>query len=457
MATKRPPSSDFDDPPIDPKRFCPEGSVQSRGTKTSLPLPPASSTSIIPSVSPPVPVTESSSVSLPLSSGSLSIPVNVVQGTIAAPSLSSSLWHVPTLDPKIVTLRQESECVLPCTSDSSTSTTLASSSSPHLSSPTQSQYSAVPLSSVSVFPATNIANRQPICLVDANPSIIKDQNSFENTGIMKGKMMNLSSFKLKHDNLLKEVFFMKSSGGNLIEYLLWRKKTNMLYDDFLTHESLDFTVQPQGILELQQVHTSSAGDALKSSENTATLNVTTTSIENVSSLFEKQPSKSPLALESHIIKPPSFDVSSDPPSATTVQIPLSTVSPGFYASPPKRATPMSLSRSISFPSSSPRPATRAQASFSSVYENSHEDIVMRARQEAEVIKSVSELRKEGMWSVGRLPKVQEPVRIKTHWDYLLEEMQWLATDFGNEKRWKMNAARKVCLCVCVCVFVCVCV
>ena len=80
---------------------------------------------------------------------------------------------------------------------------------------------------MSVFPATNIANRQPICLFDAKPSITKDQNSFENTGIVKGKMINLSSFKLNLVNLLKEVFFMKSSGGNLTQYLLRRKKTNM--------------------------------------------------------------------------------------------------------------------------------------------------------------------------------------------------------------------------------------
>ena len=68
---------------------------------------------------------------------------------------------------------------------------------------------------------------------------------------------------------------------------------------------------------------------------------------------------------------------------------------------------------------------------------------MRARHEAEVMRAISELRKEGLWSGSRLPKVQEPQRRKTHWDYLLEEMQWLATDFANERRWKMNAAKKV--------------
>jgi len=57
---------------------------------------------------------------------------------------------------------------------------------------------------------------------------------------------------------------------------------------------------------------------------------------------------------------------------------------------------------------------------------------------------VAELRKEGLWSSRRLPKVQEPPRNKGHWDYLLEEMQWLAADFQQERKWKKAAARKVC-------------
>jgi E1A-binding protein p400 len=56
---------------------------------------------------------------------------------------------------------------------------------------------------------------------------------------------------------------------------------------------------------------------------------------------------------------------------------------------------------------------------------------------------VAELRKDGMWSSRRLPKVQEPARCKGHWDYLLEEMQWLAADFQQERKWKKVAARKV--------------
>ncbi|RLU19108.1 hypothetical protein DMN91_009466 [Ooceraea biroi] len=37
---------------------------------------------------------------------------------------------------------------------------------------------------------------------------------------------------------------------------------------------------------------------------------------------------------------------------------------------------------------------------------------------------------------------QEPTRTKAHWDYLLEEMVWLAADFAQERKWKKAAAKK---------------
>lgn len=55
---------------------------------------------------------------------------------------------------------------------------------------------------------------------------------------------------------------------------------------------------------------------------------------------------------------------------------------------------------------------------------------------------VAELRREGLWSSKRLPKVQEPNREKAHWDYLLEEMTWISADFAEERKWKKSAAKK---------------
>lgn len=79
------------------------------------------------------------------------------------------------------------------------------------------------------------------------------------------------------------------------------------------------------------------------------------------------------------------------------------------------------------------------------FNNSKEDIMLEAKREADILKRVSELRKEGLWSAKRLPKVQEPSRNKSHWDYVLEEMAWLATDFAQERRWKKGVAKKVCI------------
>ncbi|XP_033327854.2 domino helicase isoform X2 [Megalopta genalis] len=74
--------------------------------------------------------------------------------------------------------------------------------------------------------------------------------------------------------------------------------------------------------------------------------------------------------------------------------------------------------------------------------NNQEQIVEKAKQEAYVMQRIAELQREGLWSERRLPKVQEPPRTKAHWDYLLEEMVWLAADFAQERKWKKAAAKK---------------
>ena len=40
----------------------------------------------------------------------------------------------------------------------------------------------------------------------------------------------------------------------------------------------------------------------------------------------------------------------------------------------------------------------------------------------------------------RLPRIREPIRECTHWDYFLEEMKWLATDFIEDRKHKQSLA-----------------
>ncbi|XP_053625087.1 helicase domino isoform X2 [Plodia interpunctella] len=71
-----------------------------------------------------------------------------------------------------------------------------------------------------------------------------------------------------------------------------------------------------------------------------------------------------------------------------------------------------------------------------------DEVLEKAKQEAVVARRVAELARAGLWAERRLPRVLEPPRAKTHWDYLLEEMAWLAQDFAYERKWKKQAAKK---------------
>ncbi|CAF1172785.1 unnamed protein product [Rotaria sordida] len=73
--------------------------------------------------------------------------------------------------------------------------------------------------------------------------------------------------------------------------------------------------------------------------------------------------------------------------------------------------------------------------------------VDRVKHESNVLKRIDELKTNGKWSNQRLVKYIEPKKRKTHWDYLLDEMRWLAEDFAHEKRWKQMMAKKLSLAI----------
>lgn len=206
---------------------------------------------------------------------------------------------------------------------------------------------------------------------------------------------SLGELKARYSDYLKEKFFLLNSGA-MVDLLQWKKRPNVHLSDYLTAHRLD-DVEAEGESTTPTV---TAGDRPSQGRVVS--------------------SEAPLL---------QFGSASALAAATSTGTTASTIG----------LTPSQ--RSIILPPTS-RITTRIR-SFTTVYDKSHEDIVLRARHEAEVMKAIAELRREGLWSASRLPKVMEPVRRKTHWDYLLEEMQWLATDFANERRWKRGAARKV--------------
>uniref|UniRef100_A0A915PWC4 Uncharacterized protein n=1 Tax=Setaria digitata TaxID=48799 RepID=A0A915PWC4_9BILA len=102
----------------------------------------------------------------------------------------------------------------------------------------------------------------------------------------------------------------------------------------------------------------------------------------------------------------------------------------------------STSTVAAHPTSSIPSATAQSTPRSSSAAGVESSVERVAKQEAQVLARIAELRRQGLWTASRLPMIEMPPRNKTHWDYLLEEMRWMAIDFRQERTFKRQAAKK---------------
>ncbi|CAN7987351.1 unnamed protein product [Ixodes pacificus] len=271
---------------------------------------------------------------------------------------------------------------------------------------------------------------------------------------------------------LTELFFLQN-GGNMMDYYAWKRRPTPQLVAMLRAHALDSEDEedPLQLLDTRPPSSSSSAPTSSSSSTGTTAVPPVASVAGQHATPPGLPSPSPLAPSS---RGPSLPSSQSPgPTPQQLQQQLQPQQQHHHPQPHVPRTPGSPLRhppaphqpaSGGSPSSKARQALAAavpsspaalvlpagrlatrQHSISAVYDSSigsQEEIVERAKQEAYVMQRIAELRREGMWSARRLPKVQEPPRAKAHWDYLLEEMVWLATDFAQERKWKKAAAKK---------------
>lgn len=67
-------------------------------------------------------------------------------------------------------------------------------------------------------------------------------------------------------------------------------------------------------------------------------------------------------------------------------------------------------------------------------------VVIGEMQSQRAMERIEQLKAEKTWSLRQFKKHKPPATYKAHWDYLLEEMTWMATDFKQETRWKVASA-----------------
>lgn len=288
--------------------------------------------------------------------------------------------------------------------------------------------------------------------------------------------------KTKYCEKLQELFFLQN-GGNIMDILIWKRRPNPQLTNFINSNKLE-----DGLMNLNVTPTSNPSQGMWQQQtsldgNPEFANVQRPGNEQAGPVLPSNPNPNP-----------SYYPEGFPPNVSPFTGNHLGLKTGQNISPLSRSLSMpnpsmnansaaggnhvnhhtghrsntvthhanisgsnpSVNRSISVGGhpvvngpSNPTIRTNSvnkNVSVLSVLDNSfgsHEEIAVEAKKEAEVLKRVAELRKEGLWSTRRLPKVQEMSRKKAHWDYLLEEMQWLATDFAQERRWKRGFAKKV--------------
>lgn len=58
------------------------------------------------------------------------------------------------------------------------------------------------------------------------------------------------------------------------------------------------------------------------------------------------------------------------------------------------------------------------------------------------LKRIYQLQHSNRWALRQLQRSPEPVRSAAHWDIVLDHMRWMRTDFREERKWKIAAAKR---------------
>ncbi|XP_038215433.1 helicase domino-like [Zerene cesonia] len=212
--------------------------------------------------------------------------------------------------------------------------------------------------------------------------VLTDDVSALRKRILEYKLLRLKNLRDRYTEQLSELYFLQA-GGNMMDYATWRKKPPA----------------PQLVAFLEARRPPPAAPP--------------------------PPEPPPVASTA----PPT------PPVAAPVPEPLAATPPA----PPAPAAPPTAPPPAPAPSVPLAPLAPLAPSVPAA---PADEMVEKAKQEAYVAARVAELVRSGLWTERRLPRVLEPPRPKTHWDYLLEEMAWLAQDFAHERKWKKQAAKK---------------
>lgn len=65
----------------------------------------------------------------------------------------------------------------------------------------------------------------------------------------------------------------------------------------------------------------------------------------------------------------------------------------------------------------------------------------KEQMDSRTLKRIYQLQNANRWSLRQPQRSAEPLRPGTHWDVVLDHMKWMRTDFREERKWKIAAAK----------------
>ncbi|RMZ89233.1 hypothetical protein DV736_g3534, partial [Chaetothyriales sp. CBS 134916] len=94
--------------------------------------------------------------------------------------------------------------------------------------------------------------------------------------------------------------------------------------------------------------------------------------------------------------------------------------------------------------------TRGSGSLSALIQNAHKTLSTadhlvdyNMQTECRILKRLYQLQEKGRWALRQPKRADEAARPTSHWDFLLDQMKWMRTDFREERKWKVVAASEL--------------
>jgi chromatin modification-related protein VID21 len=91
-----------------------------------------------------------------------------------------------------------------------------------------------------------------------------------------------------------------------------------------------------------------------------------------------------------------------------------------------------------------------QGSLSYLIQNAHKTLSTadhlvdyQMQSECRVLKRIYQLQEKQRWALRQYKRADEAPRSTSHWDFLLDHARWMRSDFRQERKWRLAAARAV--------------